>query len=365
MIYIIAGGRSSGKTETALDYYSKVSDPFGFVTFKKTEKNLITGYDLLDPGTSERIPFIADKEKCGIIFSDYEENPRFIFRRKTYKYVFESFKRESGKGHSFFLDEIGNMELVLRRGFYDSLLLLLDKAENNDVYLTVSDRNLGSLINLIRGRKTEYRIIRKIHIAAVILASGSSARFGNKNKLLEKINGKSLYRITVENMIKADVFSSIIVVSGDREILSGSSQYWNIETVCNDRGDSGISESVKKGVEAADKYSADGYMFIPCDQVMLSVETVRKLAAVFIKNSCSIVVPVYNSEWVSPAVFSSAYGRELLMLEGDTGGRKVAEDNISSVVEVEMEEECDFIDIDTIDDYYIVKEKYEGDGSKS
>ena len=52
---------------------------------------------------------------------------------------------------------------------------------------------------------------------AIITAGGSSKRFGNKNKLLEKINNKTIIEYTVEKFLKANLDE--IVISANPQII--------------------------------------------------------------------------------------------------------------------------------------------------
>ena len=47
-------------------------------------------------------------------------------------------------------------------------------------------------------------------ISAVITAGGTSSRFGNTNKLLEKINGKEIIKYTVDAFINSNINEIII-----------------------------------------------------------------------------------------------------------------------------------------------------------
>ena len=47
-------------------------------------------------------------------------------------------------------------------------------------------------------------------INAIITAGGTSSRFGNTNKLLEKINGKEVIRYTVEAFLNSNVDKIVI-----------------------------------------------------------------------------------------------------------------------------------------------------------
>ena len=51
-------------------------------------------------------------------------------------------------------------------------------------------------------------------IIKVILAAGSSTRYGFKNKILEKINGKTVIETILDRLIQIDSNSNNIVVIG-------------------------------------------------------------------------------------------------------------------------------------------------------
>ncbi len=277
MIYLISGGRSSGKTEeNKKNNLKKLITPSVLFSIKRKNTGFLTAYDLQNLSTREIHPLISDKESGGIPFTVYEENRRFVFNTEVYNHVYDQFYNELSNHHSLFLDEIGSLEIVKQKGFYKTLIFLIENSDIKDLYLTVSDNNLIQLERIINKMGRKYDISRKVSLSAVITASGHSSRFGDANKLLAEINGKALYQIILENIIKADIFSSIIIVSAYNEILGISEKYWNITSVYNSRSNRGLSESVKLGVAEAVKQGADGFMFFPCDQILLRSETIKK-----------------------------------------------------------------------------------------
>ena len=53
-------------------------------------------------------------------------------------------------------------------------------------------------------------------IIKVVLAAGLSKRYGLKNKILEKINGKTLIEIILDRLIQIDSNkNNIVVIGGD------------------------------------------------------------------------------------------------------------------------------------------------------
>ena len=88
-------------------------------------------------------------------------------------------------------------------------------------------------------------------VNAIIPAGGTSSRFGNKNKLLEKINNKEVIKYTVEAFEKSEVDEIIIcanisIIDELKEIFKNSPKVKIIE------GGSTRQESVFNGLQASE-----------------------------------------------------------------------------------------------------------------
>ena len=92
---------------------------------------------------------------------------------------------------------------------------------------------------------------------AIIPAGGTSSRFGNTNKLLEKINDKEVIRYTVEAFLNANVDKITICanVSIIDELQKIFREYNNIDVI---EGGATRQESVYKGL----KHSKSDYVLI-------------------------------------------------------------------------------------------------------
>ena len=83
--------------------------------------------------------------------------------------------------------------------------------------------------------------------SAIITAGGTSSRFGNTNKLLEKINGKEVIRYTIEAFEKSDVQE--IIICANKSIIPELKKMFNHKII---EGGATRQESVYNGLCNAD-----------------------------------------------------------------------------------------------------------------
>ncbi|MFT8315341.1 MAG: molybdenum cofactor cytidylyltransferase [Clostridium sp.] len=187
-------------------------------------------------------------------------------------------------------------------------------------------------------------------ITAIVMASGYARRMG-ENKLLLKYKGKTFIQHTLDKVKKCNFYSKI-VVARDKAIIE-LAESLDFKTVKNEWADKGQSEAIKLGLNNSPV--SDGYMFFTSDQPLLDIETIELLMDAFYKNSNSIIVPRFMGRKGSPVVFSSKFFKELIQLQGDTGGKKVINDHRESIIFVDVKREEVLMDVDTWEDYYMLK----------
>ena len=98
-------------------------------------------------------------------------------------------------------------------------------------------------------------------------------------------------------------------------------------------------------------------MFLVGDQPFLSHETINRLIEVFNRDKKCIIIPVYSGTRGNPVIFPAFLKKELLGLEGDCGGRIVAEGMESLVKLVPLEDGLEGMDIDTREVYETVQDR--------
>ena len=190
--------------------------------------------------------------------------------------------------------------------------------------------------------ETEVDSLQRKDIAIVLLAAGNSKRFGKENKLLYKLNGKTLFEHTLHTVLDLKCGSVTVVT-----------QYKEIEEICENRGvqvlynhmpDRGISSSVKIGIEG--NRDAKAWLICVCDQPYMRKETVEGLINCYFLSGKGIAALLSGGKIVNPAVFSYKYGEELLKLEGDTGGKTIIKAHGSDVALYEVLDKEELRDID-------------------
>lgn len=184
-------------------------------------------------------------------------------------------------------------------------------------------------------------------IDAVIMASGYSRRFGG-DKLLEKLEGIPLVEHLMKKL-KNLPFNRVMVVGRTEEMRETAERY-GYEYIENRDAHLGQSESVKIGAEAM---TGDAVMYFTGDQAALEERSIARLMEAYEREG-EITRPVVSGRPSSPVIFPARYRKELMKLEGDSGGREVIK-NAQRITLVDFENPNEFEDVDTQEDLERVK----------
>ena len=133
MINIIIGKKNSGKTTYLKNHYEKSQKGDGFLCIKHFENEEFTGYDILHLKTSEQISFIRIKDNLPKNWTEIYKIGIFSFSKEGFEFAKNIL--DNTKNEPIFIDEIGLLEIIHKKGFYDLLKQNLDK----EIYITVRD----------------------------------------------------------------------------------------------------------------------------------------------------------------------------------------------------------------------------------
>ena len=159
-------------------------------------------------------------------------------------------------------------------------------------------------------------------IIKVVLAAGLSKRYGLKNKILEKINGKTVIETILDRLIQIDSTTNNIVVIGGNNYnsLKKTLNKYDIKLFYNKNYKNGLGSSVSFIFKK--KISKNGIMFIPGDMPLISIKDFKKLINTFVQKKNKIISPCYKMKIGNPLIIPKIYFNLLKNLKKDEGARK-------------------------------------------
>jgi len=189
--------------------------------------------------------------------------------------------------------------------------------------------------------------------AGIILAGGSSTRFGRPKQLL-KLRGKYLLEYVLNAALESKLNHVVLVLGHEHQkilqTLGNCTTHERLQLVINHHYLEGQSRSLKAGLlKIRDTFPA--VMFLLGDQPMLDSNTIDHMLDKFRHSDKDICVPVCNGKRRSPAIFNRVFFDQLMEIEGDIGARDIIRANPDRVLCVEMNNPLCFVDIDSQQDF--------------
>lgn len=175
----------------------------------------------------------------------------------------------------------------------------------------------------------------KIH--AVILAAGSSRRFGMGNKLLTELDGRPMLQRVVDAVMAGGVDGTVVVTGADHASITSLLGGYGVKLVRNERWEEGMGTSLAMGVKALDEENCAGILVCLGDLPYLSSRMVGRVIGVFRQNGSErIVVPKVKGRRGHPVIFPGSYRTELGKITGDEGARSLLNRVGDKLTEVEV-----------------------------
>ncbi len=188
-------------------------------------------------------------------------------------------------------------------------------------------------------------------ITALVLAAGTSSRMGSTNKLLLKFNEQSMVSHVIDQLMASKVDHIIVITGNDAEKVKGSIRQ-NVSFSHNPDYNKGLSTSVKVGITALGEdctKDCEAVMICLGDMPYIMAADYNKLIDAFKKDK--IIAPTSNGKIGNPLIFSARFFKDFMDLDGDKGARKLLKKYSRDVIEVDVNSDAIFSDIDTPKDY--------------
>ena len=194
-------------------------------------------------------------------------------------------------------------------------------------------------------------------IGIIILAAGASRRMPEPKQLL-RFEGKTLLRRAAETALASVAARTIVVLGANFERTRAELEDLPVEIVHNAAWESGMSSSLKAGIERLKEIlPLAAALIMLADQPFITAAHLNRLAEKFRdpRRAPPIVAAEYDQTIGVPALFSPALFDDLSKLSGDEGAKKVLTKHRPLVETVDLPEAA--FDIDTAQDFAQLKIK--------
>ncbi len=222
----------------------------------------------------------------------------------------------------------------------------------------IASLGVGGLLHEIVDRP-EPRVSHadSLTIAALVLAAGSSRRFGSHNKLLANRDDKPLLRHVLDAVQGSEVKRALVVTGHDAESVellcktAGRVPGTPIATVHNTLHASGMASSLICGIAELGEGDVDGVIVCLGDMPEVTSAVIDSLCTAFRENpGKSLYIPTHEGKRGNPVLIAASLFDSVLMLEGDVGARVLARQFPDSVLEVACDSSGVLMDIDVPSD---------------
>lgn len=203
-------------------------------------------------------------------------------------------------------------------------------------------------------------------VIAVYLAAGRSQRMGIINKLELPLGEKTIGNSVLEKAIKSELTYTIVVTRKGDQLKWIDGSLWQVpllgkwEAVICQEADNGQAHSLHRGLKAAMEMKPRGIMVLLADQPLLPISMINDLIVRYLKEieqniNISFLAASFRGIPRPPIIFSPKVVPDLLKLEGDEGARQLFKKAQISGRIVDYENRWDFFDVDTKEDYEVLK----------
>lgn len=156
-------------------------------------------------------------------------------------------------------------------------------------------------------------------IVGILLAAGSSRRFGADKRLHSLADGTPMALTSARRLAQACNRSIVVLRPGDTVLASLLAVEGMATVVCHEAA-LGMGHSLSRGVAASAE--ADGWLVALADMPYIESASYHAVLTA-LQNGASLARPVCQGKVGHPVGFGANHRRDLLALTGDQGGRTI------------------------------------------
>ena len=192
---------------------------------------------------------------------------------------------------------------------------------------------------------------RELSVWGILLAAGTSSRFGEANKLLAEIDDVALVRRVAESM-SASRLANIVAVTGfEKDRVAGALADLDLEIADNPDFETGMASSIACGIARVGSEAA-GAIIVLGDMPGVGAQLIGRLLDAFEHaQGDKITFPVDASgRQGNPVIWPRAFFADLRALSGGRGAKALIGAHEAATLGVPFEDEAAFRDIDAPED---------------
>lgn len=187
-------------------------------------------------------------------------------------------------------------------------------------------------------------------LAAIVLAAGSSRRFGTSNKMLAKLDDRPVLDHVLSALGNIPLCDIKAVLNEQSDEVCDLCNDLGVDWIVNSKSQLGMGASIAAGASAIEG-DADGVMITLGDMPFIKEETYHALLAAFSDaQEGSIIAPIFDGVRGHPVIFGAQHLAALKTLCADHGARDIINTNAKLVVNVPVDDPGILRDVDHQDD---------------
>jgi molybdenum cofactor cytidylyltransferase len=188
---------------------------------------------------------------------------------------------------------------------------------------------------------------KKFNAAAIVLAAGTSSRYGEENKLTAIYKGVPLIDHTLKLISELPFKDRVLVTGHEREAIETLANDYPVRFAHNENFADGMGSSIATGIGKLNA-DCDAVMIFLADMPDIPPELVGSLIYQYAKTRSNVTIarPIFENQTGHPVLFSSVHFNKLAKLTGDQGASDIIKNNRSGLLYVRTQTQACVRDID-------------------
>ncbi len=191
-------------------------------------------------------------------------------------------------------------------------------------------------------------------LVALVLAAGSSRRFGSDKRLFD-YNGTALLQRSLSIPIGLGLVTTVVLRPSDGPILPSLLGHYSghplLHSVFAEDACLGMGHSLSAGICSIldSSESVDGVLVFLADMPLLNVKTIEALISHFDINKIVVPTHITRDEKLKtghPVLFGRYWLKQLRKLSGDSGARELLKNKSQDIIGIRVDDMGIFMDID-------------------